>query len=191
MEDARRVVVSSIEPLVRRRLAVLFRALLAVPHCIVLPLWTVWIALLLPVSWIGALLTGRVPLRLHRWLAAYLRYQAQLTAWFGVLSGRWPDPRRTRNHPFAVNAPESKPQHRLVTLLRAPLALPAVVLASVFSVILAGVAIGAWLVALALGRTTAGLQELGTFCLRYVLETQAYLLLLTPAYPRLAPPGRG
>ena len=40
------------------------------------------------------------------------------------------------------------------------------------------------LTTLALGRTTAGLQELGTFCLRYELETEAYLLLLTARYPR-------
>jgi hypothetical protein len=50
------------------------------------------------------------------------------------------------------------------------------------------VAVAAWFVALALGRTTSGLQELGTFCLRYQLETQAYVSLLTAAYPRLAPP---
>jgi Domain of unknown function (DUF4389) len=55
-------------------------------------------------------------------------------------------------------------------------------------VILNAVAVAAWFVALALGRTTAGLQELGTFCLRYQLETQAYLLLVTAAYPRLPPP---
>ena len=49
------------------------------------------------------------------------------------------------------------------------------------------VAVAAWFVTLALGRTTAGLQELGTFCLRYQLETQAYLTLLTSTYPRLVP----
>jgi hypothetical protein len=68
------------------------------------------------------------------------------------------------------------------------LALPAIVLWSVFGVVLALVAIASWFVALALGRTTSGLQELGTFCLRYQLETLAYVLLLSASYPRLAPP---
>jgi hypothetical protein len=49
------------------------------------------------------------------------------------------------------------------------------------------VAVASWFVALALGRTTAGLQELGTFCVRYQLEVGSYLLLLTASYPRLAP----
>jgi hypothetical protein len=75
-----------------------------------------------------------------------------------------------------------------VTLLRLPLALPALVLASAFNVVLSVAAVAAWFVALALGRTTAGLLELGTFCLRYQLETQAYVMLLTSAYPRLVPP---
>jgi len=48
-------------------------------------------------------------------------------------------------------------------------------------------AVAAWFAGVALGRTTAGLQELGTFCLRYELETVAYVLLLTSRYPRLAP----
>ena len=61
-------------------------------------------------------------------------------------------------------------------------------LASVFNVVLSLAAVAAWFAALALGRTTAGLQELGMFCLRYQLETQAYVTLLTSTYPRLAPP---
>ena len=79
-------------------------------------------------------------------------------------------------------------QPRPVTLFRLLFALPVLVLASAFNVVLALDSAAAWFVALALGRTTAGLQELGTFCLRYQLETQAYLTLLTSAYPRLAPP---
>jgi hypothetical protein len=62
------------------------------------------------------------------------------------------------------------------------------VLASAFNVVLSITTVAAWFVAVALGRTTAGLQELGTFCLRYQLETQAYVTLLTSTYPRLAPP---
>jgi hypothetical protein len=189
MEDDGRIVVHGAEPLDRSRLATLFRALLVVPHCVVLSIWTLWIVPVLFAGWLAALAAGRVPRRLHRWLAAYLRYQGQVTAWFDLLSSRYPDPQRTLEHPFRLEVADPRRQRRLLTLLRAPLAVPAMVLASVFGVILFGVSIGAWLVSLVLGRTTAGLQELGTFCLRYQLEVQAYVLLLTPAYPKLAPPG--
>jgi Domain of unknown function (DUF4389) len=94
---------------------------------------------------------------------------------------------RTLEHPFAIEIPARQPQPRLVTLLRVLLAVPALVLASVFGVVLSAAAVASWFVALALGRVTAGLQELGTFCLRYELETEAYLLLLSACYPKLAP----
>jgi hypothetical protein len=182
-----RIRVVTSESLRRRRLAVLFRAVLVVPYYLVL---VVWSSLALPVlvaGWVAALLRGGLPQRVHRFLAAYLRYSGQVAAWLDLLSARHPKPHRTSEHPFAIEVPEPKRQRRLVTLLRIPLAVPAIVLASVLAVILSTVTIGAWFVALVLGRTTAGLQELGTFCLRYQLETSAYLLLLTPRYPKLAP----
>jgi Domain of unknown function (DUF4389) len=175
------------EPLRRRRLIVLLRALLFVPHYIVLSIWDLLVVPVLVLSWIAALVAGRVPRGFHRFLAAHLRYQGQAFAWLGLLSATYPDPLHTREHPFVIETPESGKQRRLVTLFRLVLALPALVLASVFGVILAGVAFAAWFVALILGRTTAGLQELGTFCLRYQLETHAYVGLVTSSYPRLEP----
>jgi len=165
-----------------------FRALLVVPHYLVLAVWTLLVVPLVAIAWFALLIEGRLPSFLQRFLGAFLRYQGQVTAWFGLLSARYPDPLHTLEHPFRIELPERPAQPRLVTLFRLPLALPALVLASVFDVVLSLASIGAWFVALALGRTTAGLQELGTFCLRYHIETQAYVTLLTCAYPGLAPP---
>ena len=167
----------------------LFRLVLVLPYAAVLVLWSLLAAPALVVAWIAALVKGRVPPRLHDFLSAYIRYETQLTAWFELLSAQRPRPLRTRSHPFRVETPERPPaQARLVTLFRPLLALPASVIASVLYVVLVLSAVPAWFAGVILGRTTAGLQELGTFCLRYVAETRAYVLLLTPAYPRLAPP---
>ena len=127
---------------------------------------SVWILLVVPavaIAWLALLIEGRLPLFLHRFLGAFLRYQVQVTAWFGLLSARYPDPLHTLEHPFRIELVERSPQPRLVTVFRLPLARSK------------------------LGRTTGGLQELGMFCLRYQLETQAYVTLLTAAYPRLEP----
>jgi hypothetical protein len=183
-----RLVVRDEESLRRRRLTTFLRIALAVPQQLVIALWAVLVPAATAVAWLAALIDGRVPPWLRRFLSAFLRYQGQVTAWFVLLSDRYPDPLHTLEHPFAIELPERARQHRLVTLFRLPLALPAIVLWSVFGVVLALVAVASWFVALALGRTTAGLQELGVFCLRYQLETLAYVLLLTTSYPRLAPP---
>jgi hypothetical protein len=182
-----RLVVHDRESLRRRRLTTFLRVVLAVPQQVVVAVWTVFVPAAAAVAWLAALIDGRVPPWLLRFLSAYLRYQGQVTAWFHLLSDRYPDPLHTLEHPFAIEVPERRRQHRLVTFFRLPLALPAIVLWSVFGVVLALAAGASWFAALALGRTTAGLQELGTFCLRYQLETEAYLLLLTASYPRLAP----
>jgi hypothetical protein len=186
MDDGR-IHVRDNEPLRRRRLVVLLRALLFVPQYVVLSLWSILLVVFVPVAWLALLIEGRLPTWLHGFLAAFLRYYGQTTAWLHLLSGRYPDPLHTREHPFRVDVPERPRQRRLVTLFRLVLAVPAVVLTSVFGVIMTTTAVGAWFVALVLGRTTAGLQELGTFCLRYQLETYGYLLLVTGRYPALAP----
>jgi len=95
----------------------------------------------------------------------------------------------TGAHPFVAGVPVRPRQPRLVTLLRPVLAIPALLLALALRVVLTLAAIPAWFAGVALGRTTDGLQELGTFCLRYELEAVAYPLLLTPSYPRLVPAG--
>jgi hypothetical protein len=183
-----RVRVESVEPLRRRRLAVLLRAPLVIPHYVVLSIWSVLVVPAVAIAWLALLIEGRLPFFLHRFLGAFLSYQGQVTAWFDLLSARYPDPLHTGEHPFRIELTDRLRQPRLVTLFRLLLALPALVLASVFNVVLAIASVAAWLVALVLGRTTAGLQELGTFCLRYQLETQAYVTLLTATYPRLSPP---
>ncbi len=176
------------EPLRRRRLTAFLRMVLAVPQQVVVGIWSVLIPAAAAIAWLAALIDGRVPQWLIRFLSAFLRYRGQVTAWFYLLSDRYPDPLHTLEHPFAIELPD-RPRHpRLVTLFRLPLALPAIVLWSVLGVVLTLVAVASWFAALALGRTTAGLQELGRFCLRYQLEAEAYLLLLTASYPRLAPP---
>jgi hypothetical protein len=183
-----RVRVEAGEPLLRRRLPVLLRSVLVIPHYIVLSIWSLVVVPAVAVAWLALLIEGRLPSFLHRFLGAFLRYQGQVAAWFDVLSTRYPDPLHTGEHPFRIELPDRPRQPRLVTVFRLPLALPALVLTSAFSVVLSLAAVAAWFVALAVGRTTAGLLELGTFCLRYQLETQAYVTLLTSTYPRLAPP---
>lgn len=183
-----RVRVEAGEPLLRRRLPVLLRSVLVIPHYIVLSIWSLVVVPAVAVAWLALLIEGRLPSFLHRFLGAFLRYQGQVAAWFDLLSTRYPDPLHTGEHPFRIELQDRPRQPRLVTVFRLPLALPALVLASAFSVVLSLAAVAAWFVALALGRTTAGLVELGTFCLRYQLETQAYVTLLTSTYPRLAPP---
>jgi Domain of unknown function (DUF4389) len=171
----------------RRRLAVLFRVVPAILPEIVLATWTALAAPVLVVAWLATLARGRMPRPLHRFLRGYVRYSAQVAAWFQLASGRFPSPRRRDTHPVQLAAPQL-PQRRIAVLLRIVLAVPSLVLGSVLGVVLAVSAVAAWFVSLARGQTTEGLRELGAFCVRYQAEVLAYVLLVTPHAPKLTPP---
>jgi hypothetical protein len=185
--EGERLRVHDEEPLRRRRLAVLFRVVLYLPQAIVLAVWSLVAVPAIAVAWLALLIEGRLPAWLDRFIAAFLRYAGQVTAWFFLLSARYPDPLHTKAHPFAIELSERPRQPRLVTLFRLVLAIPPLLLATALRVVLTLSSVPAWFAGLALGRTTAGLAELGTFCLRYELEALAYVLLLTARYPRLVP----
>jgi uncharacterized protein DUF4389 len=182
--DTGRIRIAADEPLKRRRLAVVFRSVLFVPLAIALFFATAAAVLALVIAWAAALGSGRVPAGIHRFLTDYLRFVGRSTAWFYLLSGRYPS---GPEHPFQLEAPGPHRQGRLRVFARPLLAVPALVLAGALRVVLMVSSIAAWFAGVALGRTTAGLEELGMFCLRYELEALGYLLLLTPTYPRLAP----
>ena len=86
----------------RRRLAVLFRLVLAIVPAIVLAAWTVLALPAVLVAWLATLVRGRTPRPLHRFLRGYVRYSAQVAAWWHLVSGRFPNPRRRDVHPVQL-----------------------------------------------------------------------------------------
>ena len=72
------------------RLTVFFRLLLTIPHFIWLLLWgiVVWFAVV--IAWFVALVTGRVPDALHRFIAAYIRYATHVFAFVHLVGRRFP-----------------------------------------------------------------------------------------------------
>jgi hypothetical protein len=171
----------------RRRLSVLLRAVLALWPFLVLSIWSVLAVPVVALAWLGTLTRGRAPRGFHRFLRGYIRYSAQVTAWWNLVSGRFPRALKRDLHPVQLEAPRLE-HPRLVTLFRVVLVVPSLVLASVLNVVLGLTAVAAWFVALVRGRTTEGLRELGAFCVRYQVEMLAYVLLVTPRAPKLPPP---
>ena len=169
----------------RRRLFVLLRLPAALAPLAVLAIWSLPASVAVVIGWVAAVVVGRVPRGVHRFLSAYLRYAASTSAWLNLVTRRYPRVRRASGVTFDAMR---EPQPRLVTFGRVLLALPGLVLGSAFGVVLGLTAVAVWFVALVRGRTTEGLRELGAFCIRYHVECVAFLFLLTPRAPRLDPP---
>ena len=176
------------DPLRRSRLTVFFRLLLALPHLVWLTAWSVLALLAAVAGWVAALATGRLPVRLHRFLAAFTRYANDVFAFLLLVGGPFPGfAGAAGSYPVALSIAPAERQARLVTLFRLVLSVPALLVSSAYGGVLAAVALLGWFAALATGRMPEGLRNLGAAGLRYNAQLTAYLLLLTDRYPYAAP----
>lgn len=170
------------------RLTVFFRLLLAIPHLIWLLLWGVAVFFALVAAWFAALVTGRVPMALHRFLAAYLRYGVHVSAYVYLVGRRFPGfTGRAGSYDVDPEIDPPAPQNRWKTLFRFFLAVPALFVAGALGGVLLVVAFFGWWYALVTGRMPEGFRNLGASCLRYSTQTYAYFLLLTDRYPYASP----
>jgi len=176
------------DDLCRPRLLVLFRFPLVIPHLFWLTLWAAPAAIALVCAWLAALVLGRVPRFLHRFLAAFLRATAHLSAFAYVVGRPFPGfVGREGSYPLDFTIAPPEPQRRLGVLVRPVLAIPALLLNQAYGWILLVVAVLGWVAALVTGRMPAGLRDLGVASIRYQTQAGAYLFLLTPRYPDSSP----
>jgi len=83
-------------PLQRNRLTVFWRAVLAVPHYIVLFLVSLAAFVALVVAWFAVLITGRWPVGMRRFAIAWLRWMTRVRAYSLLVTDVYP--------PFALEA---------------------------------------------------------------------------------------
>ncbi len=176
------------DDLERPRLTVLFRLFLAIPHFVWLLLWSIAVFFVVLVAWIAALITGRVPDALHRFLTAYVRYATHLGAFVYLIGRRFPGfTGRAGSYGIDLEVDPRANQGRWKTLFRLFLAIPAFILAATLGGVALVIAFLAWWYALVTARMPEGMRNLGAACLRYSAQTSAYALLVTSSYPYGAP----
>jgi hypothetical protein len=172
----------------RSRLTTGFRAVLAMPHVVWATLWVAVILLAALPIWLIALVLGRLPAPLHRFLAAFVRYTAHVTAFAYLTANPFPGfTGAAGSYPVDIELDAPERQSRWTIGLRWLLAVPALLLQSALNTALTVAALGAWFAALATGRMPRGLQHLGAYVVRYTAQATAYLFLVTPRYPHSGP----
>lgn len=174
------------DDLKRNRLTVFFRMLLAIPHWIFGGVWGILsIVIVWPITWVVALLAGRLPEGLHNFQAAYLKYSNRVSAYTHLTADPFPPFGAGGSYPVDIEIAPPEPQNRLVTLFRGILAIPALLFAYVLSFLMSLLAFFSWFVALALGRVPKGMRDLNAWTHRFMAQTRAYVMFLTPRYPSL------
>lgn len=172
----------------RSRLTVFFRLLLTLPHFVWLILWGIVAVLAGIVGWFATLVLGRLPRPLHRFLAAYVRYSTHVAAFLFLTANPFPGFTGTPGR-YTVDPelPEPERQKRLVTFFRLFLAFPAFAVSGSLYTLAFVAAFFSWFVALALGRMPRSFREAQAYALRYGVQVNAYLWLLTSRYPYSGP----
>jgi hypothetical protein len=171
----------------RSRLTVFFRLLLAIPHLVWLLLWSVAAFLAAIANGIVALVRGRSAAPLHRFLTAYIRYSAHVTAFLFLVANPFPGFTGTPGYTVDIQLGEAERQNRWVTFFRIILVIPALILAAALSGALVVASFLGWFAALVTGRMPTGLRNLGAVCVRYLAQTSAYWSIVTDRYPHASP----
>ena len=172
----------------RSRLTVFFRLLLAIPHLVWLYLWGVVALLAVIVNWVVTLFAGQSPDALHRFLAAYLRYQTHVYAFLTLTANPFPGfVGQAGSYPVDLVVAPRERQNRWTVFFRLLLAFPALLISSAYGGLLYTVAVLAWFSSLARGRMPLGLRNAAALSLRYTQQVNAYVYLVTPTYPYSGP----
>jgi hypothetical protein len=194
----------------RNRLTVFFRLILAIPHLIFIFLWTIAVFFAAIVNWVATLVQGQPPAGLHRFMCAYVRYQAHLSAYLWLVGNPYPGfVGEEGEYPIDMRLPAPAQQERWKTFFRVFLAIPSLLLASALGgagnvrvpanggstryggsgggALGLAVAVLGWFASLATGRMPKGLRDAGAYSVGYSAQALAYLLLITDRYPNADP----
>ncbi len=181
--------VGDAQDLRRSRLMVFFRLPLSIPLFIWFYLWS-WVALVVVIiNWFATLIMGRPPRLFQRFLGAFVRFQFHVYAFFTVAANPYPGfTGKAGSYPLDLALPvEPQRQNRWKTLFRAFLIIPAAFVGYALSIAMYVASVFTWFVALFTGSAPWGLRNLMAYALRYLAQINAYIYLLTDAYPHASP----
>jgi hypothetical protein len=142
------------DDLQRSRLTVFFRLLLAIPHFIVLMLWGIVVYFAAILNWIATLIAGTPPAGLWGFIVKFLRYSTQVSAYANLVANPYPA-FGGGDYPVDVTFDGPARQNRWITGFRC----------------------------LFTARMPEGMRNLLAYCIRYQVQTYAYMLIVTDRYP--------
>lgn len=182
--SARVLVAAPLEPAAQSRATALARPLLLLPLGIVLVGLEIAALGAVVAAWFGALVAGRVPGSLQRFLTGVLRVGANVAFYGWFLTPHWPGVVFTARADEQVSLDvDHVGLRRTSVLFRVILGYPATLVGSVLSFGIAPLWLVMWLWAAVAGREPRLFHQAVALVLRYQLRLAAYSLLLTPTQP--------
>ena len=170
-------------PARQRRVTVLFRLLLAIPHFLVLYVLTIAVEVVAVIAWFAALFTGRLPGGLADFLTGWLRWSARVYAYVGLLTDEYPPfALADAGYPVRLSAAPGR-LNRLAVLFRLILAIPAWLLLALIGYGAGVTGIVIWLIVLITGIMPGSLHQAVAAVVRYGARFYGYFFLMSGTYP--------
>lgn len=170
----------------RNRLTVFFRYFTAIPIQIVAFIYGIGAFFAVIAAWFSIVFTGKYPQGMYDFIGKALRISSRANAYAYLAIDEYPpfngddDP----SYPVRVGIPEPLGEYnRLKTGLRLIFGIPVYLLAMVWSIILAVVAVIAWFAMVFTAKLPEGLVKPMRDSLAYLTRGGAYFLLMTEDWP--------
>ena len=169
----------------RNRLTTAFRIILAIPHLILYGLWNRVAQLAAVIQWVICVFTGKRNKSIWDFTVASEAYGSRVQSYAGLLHDVFPpfltDPGNVPSR-YSIDYDESV--NRLTVGLRIIWAIPAIIIAILLAIASLVVGIVSWFAILFTGKHPRGMFDFMLKAQRYLLQTSAYMLLLTDTYPK-------
>lgn len=170
----------------RNRLTAFFRLILAIPLFFWLVIYGIVAEVAVVIAWFAIVFTGRYPDGLYNFVAGYVRFGAQTTAYTSLLNDTYPPFSGAPDPGYPVRIQFAGPlgeYNRMKTLFRIILAIPIAIVRYVLNLLMEVAGVAAWVVILVLGTLPRGLFDVMVLANSYMARSDAYLFLLTETYP--------
>jgi hypothetical protein len=170
----------------RSRLTTFFRLILAIPHFIVLTLYSIAAGIVVIIAWFALLFTGRYPQGMYDFVAGFLRYSTYVYGYTFLATDVYPPFSGAPGAGYPVRLMIGRPKaqySRAKVLFRIILAIPPLLITYAMQIVAQVGAILAWFAIVFLGRQPKGLQDMIQLGLSYQQRAYAYVLLITEDWP--------
>jgi hypothetical protein len=166
------------------------RAILLIPHVLVLVLLSIVAALMVLVTWIPVLILGRFPGWGYRWIGGFMGWSVRVQAYFLLLTGTYPPFSLSgEEHPVSVRFDEGVRINRLWgipllgILVRSIILIPHYVVLWFLALLVAVLYIVMWVPVLFLGRQADLMYTVVGGFTRWWFRVFAYQMLMVDRYP--------
>ena len=171
-------------PTRQRRVTVLFRVILAVPHFVVLYALNIALEVVALIGWFIALFTGELPEWAHTFMTGVIRWQTRVYAYMYLLTDVYP-PFSLDDDAYPVRLVSRRTKlNRLAVLFRIILTIPAAIVAGVAGFGLVVLSFFAWLIVLFTGQLPSAWHQAAAAIVRYVARYSGFFFMLTSEYPK-------